>query len=354
MNAIKVHVLYEYGSDMRPHASSFIRLLRPLTHPLLRDQVLVSYGTNYHEEDVEVVVIDRLWRPDVKTESAEELLDTIRRNDVKMVYSIDDNLLDLPTEREDWPKEHHLQVIRLFLREADKVLVTTEALRDRLSSFNSNITVIHNALDERLLLGGRLPPVQPLTGKIGTVIGYMGTRTHDEDLKIVLPALRKLWERYPEQVRFEVLGVLADKKMASMFAGMPVSFIGPPQPEAEYPLFMLWFTSRVRWDIAISPLRDSPVTRCKSHIKYLDYAAIGAAGIYSASPAFTGSVKHMETGWLATHEHEAWLEALERLLKDEQLRERLAYNASYDLYGNHILARRAGMWLQAFDGLSSL
>ncbi|MFV2044528.1 MAG: hypothetical protein ACC700_15005 [Anaerolineales bacterium] len=354
MNAIKVHILYEYGSDMRPHASSFVRLLRPLTHPLLRDRVLVSHGLNYYEEDVDVVILDRLWRPDVRPDLAEKLLETIRRNNVKVVYCVDDNLLDLPEERADWPKEHHLQVFRLFLTEADKVVVTTEALRERLSSFNSNIMVMYNALDERLLLGGRLPPVQPWIGNTKTVIGYMGTRTHDEDLKIVLPALRTLWERYPEQVRFEVLGVLADTKSASMFSEIPVRFIGPPQPEAEYPLFMLWFTSRVKWDIAISPLRDSPVTRCKSHIKYLDYAAIGSAGIYSVSPAYTGSVKHMETGWLATNEHEAWLEALERLFIDKPLRERLAYNAGHDLYGNHVLARRADMWLQAFDRRSGL
>ena len=35
----RVHVLYEYGLALRPHSSSFLRLIRPLSHPLVQAHV---------------------------------------------------------------------------------------------------------------------------------------------------------------------------------------------------------------------------------------------------------------------------------------------------------------------------
>ncbi len=42
-----VFVLYEHGNDPRPYSPSYIRLLRPLTHPQLRDQITVTQGQHY-------------------------------------------------------------------------------------------------------------------------------------------------------------------------------------------------------------------------------------------------------------------------------------------------------------------
>jgi len=351
MTRVKIHVLYEYGIDLRPHASSYIRLIRPLTYPSLRLGLEVTCSAGYEGQDVDVVVVDRLWRPDISIELAKELVKSIRSKGVKFIYSIDDNLLDLPLQRKDWPKEHHLQVYRFFLEEADGVLVTTHALRDRLSSFNQNIFILRNALDEGLLLGGRLPPLASPFNDPRKVIGYMGTTTHDDDLLMVLPALKALWERYPNRIEYQLLGVVARPEIAVALNGIPVQWIGPPEEESEYPLFMFWFTSRVRWDIAIAPLKETPVTRCKSHIKFLDYAAIGTAGIFSRGAPYNSSVRHKETGWLSGNDPNEWIEALDQLLKDDSLRERLARNASYALYQEHILARRANDWLEAMDYL---
>jgi glycosyltransferase involved in cell wall biosynthesis len=114
---------------------------------------------------------------------------------------------------------------------------------------------------------------------------------------------------------------------------------------------MLWFSSHLRWDIALSPLKDTPFNQCKSDIKFLDYSAIGAAGIYSRVPAYESSVRHLETGWLAENEVDAWVEALERLLSDDGLRIQIAQNATRYLYTERSLARCARCWLQALENL---
>jgi glycosyltransferase involved in cell wall biosynthesis len=112
---------------------------------------------------------------------------------------------------------------------------------------------------------------------------------------------------------------------------------------------MAWFSGRIQWDIAIAPLRDTPFNRCKSDVKFLDYCAIGAAGIYSGVPAYQASVRHLETGWLAENNEAAWVEALEKLLADEPLRQGIAGRASQYLFAERIVARCSHHWLEALD-----
>jgi glycosyltransferase involved in cell wall biosynthesis len=129
--------------------------------------------------------------------------------------------------------------------------------------------------------------------------------------------------------------------------GLPIRFVSPKPDEVEYPLFMLWFTSRLGWDIALSPLADTPFNRCKSDIKFLDYSAIGAAGIYSRVPAYESSVEHLKTGWLIKNDVEAWTEAIEELLCNNHLRAHLSQNATRYLYTERTLAHRAQDRLEA-------
>jgi glycosyltransferase involved in cell wall biosynthesis len=117
---------------------------------------------------------------------------------------------------------------------------------------------------------------------------------------------------------------------------------------------MLWFTSRIRWDVALAPLRDNAFTRCKSDIKLLDYSAIGAAGIYSRVPAYATSVRHGVTGWLTDNHPDAWFEALRTLLGDPALRRRIGASARASLYAERTLARSLGAWTRALDQVVGL
>jgi glycosyltransferase involved in cell wall biosynthesis len=357
MNRCHVHVLYEYGVDLRPHGSAFIRLLRPLSHPALGDGLEVTAGPRYAGQKADAVIVDRLWRPDVSLALAEQLLQDVRRFGAKFIYALDDNLLDLPSRRlslvsqeEVWPREEHRQVLELWLRQADGVLVTTPALKQRFAGFNDRIVVLPNVLDERLLPGAGLVPRPSPFGAQGLVVGYMGTLTHDSDLMMILPALRAVWARHPN-LELQLLGVIGNADTLAELDGLRVRLIGPGPEEAEYPLFMLWFSGHVRWDIALAPLQESVFNGGKSDIKYLDYSAIGAAGIYSRVPAYAASVRHRETGWLAENTPEAWSEALEALLTDEALRRRITLQAAQTLYRERILARRARDWCCAIEQL---
>jgi len=373
MTPLRIHILYEHGSDLRPFGSAYIRLLRPLTHPVFRDYFEVTADRVYDGTPVDAVIVDRLWRPDVCRAAVEHLRELTRQSGVRLFHAIDDNLLALATAPKDWLfTKDQMDALDYLIPNVDGMIVTTPALKEQLAIYNDNIAVVPNLLDERLLddykggMAGDLSSIWGLSwkhisrnvrrflhhaGRKRVTIGYMGTFTHDDDLLMILPALHKIFRRYGNIVYLVVLGVAAYSETLASLAELPVHLICLKPQQSEYPHFMRWFSQRVFWDIAISPLCDDDFNRCKSDIKFLDYSAIGAAGIYSRVPAYMGSVVHGETGWLAENTTEAWVEALETLILDASLRRRIAFNARQYLYAERIVARAARYWIDAFESL---
>jgi processive 1,2-diacylglycerol beta-glucosyltransferase len=380
MKRFKVHVLYEHGRDQQPFGTAQIRLLRPLTHPAVQGCLDMTAGLDYDGQAVDAVIVDRLWRPDVTCMLVERLADGVRRAGARLIYSIDDNLLDLVAESKDWHlTDEQLRVLDFLLRQADGILVATPSLQERLKDYNPNIVVVPNGLDERLIGSGR--GKQGVTSTVDSVlagsaqmkvlfrraldialsrsstparrivVGYMGTHTHDDDLLMILPALLEIWRRHRDEVKFQMVGVLAHRETLKRLEGLPVRFVIPPARGRDYLRFMPWFTSQLRWDIAIAPLEDTAFSRCKSDIKYLDYSALGVVGIYSRVPAYASTVRHLDTGWLAENTPTAWGTALQCLLDDEALRNRLAHRAACHLRDERTLEKCAWRWPDALERL---
>src|SRR4051794_26707779 len=212
MKKLRVHVLYEYGIDSRPHGCAYIRLMLPLGHPSNADGLIVTYGKTYAEADV--VVIDRTWAPGISAQIASQLMKQARADNSCVVYSIDDNLIDLkPTGFNRWPfTMEEIMAMRYFARESDGIIVSTDLLRERMSRLNDVVAVVPNALDERLW------QIPEATGNSGRkTIGYMGTATHDSDLMMILNPLRDTLRKYKGQVELQLIGVAADRAVLEAF-----------------------------------------------------------------------------------------------------------------------------------------
>jgi glycosyltransferase involved in cell wall biosynthesis len=87
----------------------------------------------------------------------------------------------------------------------------------------------------------------------------------------------------------------------------------------------------VQPDILLAPLDRSRFSASKCPNKYLETAAIGSPGIYSRVPPYTDYVKDGETGLLVENEEKAWMEALELLYTDPDLRSRIVETARSDV-----------------------
>ncbi|MBI3957877.1 MAG: glycosyltransferase [Chloroflexi bacterium] len=347
MSAPRILVLYEYSYAGLPHGSACIRLLQPLSHPSIRRRFHHTLAPIYSGQKADIVVVDRYWRADITHEMAVALVNDIHTYGARLVYQIDDDLLNRPGNTADLNARR--ECVRHFLQQADGVIVSTPILRQRYAPLNPRIYVVRNALDERLLtdFGGSILPRMFDNDRI--VLGYMGTHTHDDDLLLILPALAEVGRMSTIPLELQIIGGAASEATLAQLQTLPFSVQRIERPVVEYPQFLPWFTGNVRWDIALAPLRDTPFNRAKSDIKFLDYSALGAAGVYSDLPVYADSVRHGETGLLAANDTASWVDAIRSLIEQPGLRRELAANARRYLYSERILAVRATDWADALD-----
>ncbi len=347
-----LHVLHtEYGPGL-PHSCTYIRLLQPLSHPSVTSHLSFTHGTQLRNgRGPDLVVVER--QPpgvsDGPLPEAERLVRTLAERRVPFVFATDDNLLDLNRARpwEAFPGDEMRAAVRLFSRRAVGVLVSTEALDERFRRLNSRTVVVPNAIDERLF--GSPARIRPRG--VPFTIGYMGTRTHDRDLRMILGPLRRILASAAGAVRLEVVGVVDETSLAAYFGGLPVTRLDPGVDEA-YPRFPGWMRRSLRWDLALAPLEADEFTICKSDLKYLDYAALGLPGVFSDVRPYRETIRHGETGLLVPDEPAAWEDAIEGLLADEPRRQRVAQAARDDVYRSRTLATQATRWLEAFTELT--
>lgn len=333
--SMRVHLLYETDRFGNPHGSGHIRLLRPFSHPVLMECFSITSGDEFPASGVDVVVVERGWRADATLESAEELVATIRAKGARLLYTLDDNLLDLHRCQpwQEFSTDPKRNIVRFFLRRADAVVVSTEPLKQRLLGLNSNIHVVANALDERLFVDGATGTMpRPSKGMRKLIVGYMGTHSHLRDLTMVLEPLRALLRKYRGDVEFQMVGISEDNRIAQCFEDLPFQILDTAGNHF-YPDFVLWARKYLRWDMAIAPLENNRFARCKSDIKCLDYALLGIPAVYSDVEAYRSSVVHGHTGLLCANDPFVWKAALEQLTESAAMRDALAsaaYNYAVD------------------------
>ena len=342
-----------YGPDSSPYGCTFVRLLQPLSHPSLAGRVRLRHGPVLPPDADGTVVVERAWHEGTTVAEVEALLGELARRGLPLVHTFDDDLLDLNGD-EPWkpdPAPEMRRVVRLLAREARGLVVSTPRLRDRMARINPRIEVVPNALDERLFFpGGAFPSPRP-PGEATVTVGYMGTLTHEADLLSVLAPLRAALRARPGRVRFELVGGSARPGLDRLFSGLPFRRLSPGG-DHPYPRFVAWMRRTLAWDVVIAPLVPSSFALAKSDLKYLDYSALGAAGVYSAVLPYTGTVREGETGLLATTEEE-FGEALESLLSDAEKRERIASAATADVLAHRTLSTRATDWADALDRINA-
>ena len=362
-----LNVLYEHDEYQQPHGCSHIRLLRPLSHPTISDSLELVASSHLSEERADIVVVERWWKPGLTEHDAQQLIKSIRRRGSRFIYTLDDNLLDLDQDEEGVAvKEVLKSCVRLFARECDLLLVSTDTLKARFDRLARCITVIPNALDECLFglnngNDGALVPVldqhsEPLRFSDGPErnvlkIGFMGTLSHVADLQFILEPLRAILTQYGQYVTFELIGGTTSNRLARSLPEGSIRIIHPGAA-VHYDKFIPWMRSSVRWDIGLAPLSERDFNLFKSDIKFLDYAAMGIPGIYSRFGPYAKVVTHGVTGLMPENNPDAWYQALRLLIERPDLRLNLAEGARcYLVREGRLLATAATQWLETMRSL---
>ena len=191
------------------------------------------------------------------------------------------------------------------LRAAAAVLAGNEHLAEEARRHNRNVHVVPTVVDTDIFRP--VPRSNPVP-----VLGWIGTPSSAQYLRILGPVLGRLAERHRFVVRI---------------VGAPPGFALPGVPPG-FPL-ELWPWQGARelsdfqgLDIGLYPLVEDAWSLGKSGFKAVQYMACGVPVIASPVGVTSEMVRHDETGLLARNEAE-WTEGLERLLGDAGLRARL-------------------------------
>jgi glycosyltransferase involved in cell wall biosynthesis len=317
---------------------SYVRVVRPLAHHSLSRVLTLSLAKGCgealgQEPDALLIQRDAVRSPN----EANDLIVHCQRRKVRLIYEIDDDLLHLPGTHPSAVRYSPSvkEAMQTIAQHADTVVVSTAPLRKEMMKFNKNVVVLPNALDERLWESAKNP--RRKTDRYRPIrILYMGTRTHDDDLRVVIHSIKRLKERYCDRITFTCVGGFARKAPEIVYV----------ENEREwpysYPEFAKWMArSFSDYDIAIAPLAETEFNRHKSYIKYLDYGICGFAPILSNVEPYQEVIRHGENGMLVENDTGSWYETLCSLVEDATLRSELGRTACEDVLARHTLAAQA-------------
>uniref|UniRef100_UPI00404772FA glycosyltransferase n=1 Tax=Cyanobium sp. TaxID=2164130 RepID=UPI00404772FA len=283
----------------------------------------------------------------------EKLVQEARRLKLPISWEVDDLIFDAavlqaaPTLRE---LDHHtfrglLKGARLYrraLESADRGIASTPALAEAMAAVGEfPVDVIHNGLDaETLKIVGELslnrqscdPEADPQAALCRVVYGS-GTNTHNLDVLEATEALLGLLSDRP-QLRLRIIGDLQLPPSFEAFSSQIERFRA-----RDYASYLALLAE---CQINLAPLEPSLFNDCKSNIKWLEAAALGIPSVCSPRAEFQDAVVDGVNGLLCNTPQQ-WRTALERLVDQPQLRQRMgaaARQTAHTRYGPEALAHR--------------
>ena len=248
---------------------------------------------------------------------ARALLDVCRERGIPALVMIDDNWIaageEFPRfERLFTPGRPSFEVFLDSLRRADAVLVFNPVLEAEVRPWARRVVRLPPNVELSFFAAPETPR-EP-----GFTVGFAGSPRFEAS------GFRGL-------ARF--LARHLDARLLVMAHEVPEELRGV---EPERSIFVPWRHDYAAYardlaarrpDVLIAPLDASRFSASKIPIKFLESAAVGAAGIYSRVPPYTDLVVDGETGLLVENREEDWEAALERLYADPELRRRIAGRA---------------------------
>lgn len=336
---VRNHILFVSNSIIPTLQLSF---LKPLAS--LFDNGTMSYGTLTEADLNEQFGLERhspeavAWfekqimnaKPDLivccrySGPHAKTILEAGRKLDVPVIFHVDDDLRNIPREIGEAKYKSHngagrLSTVTELLTNATMVYASTFALKTRLRNQGVATPIFYGDVycTSCLLRTATPGPVRR--------IGYMGF-DHAHDFETALPALETYLERNTE-VEFELFGSIPMPECLLRFGDRVRSV----PPVRDYAAFLQALADR-EWDIGICPLAHTPFNAVKANTKWVEYTACGMATIATKGLVYDECAG--QGRGLLVHQTE-WLDALETLTRDAELRYRMALQAQSHLLLNY-------------------
>lgn len=287
-----------------------------------------------------------------------------RRLNKIQIFEIDDNLHAIPKDNPAYnfynQETASYQNMLRWMKNCDLVTVTKEKLGEFYRDLAGiQYKVLPNSLDFE-----DFPNVDLSQRKNDKVrIGWAGSETHYGDLRIVSNVFRKLKKIHGNRIEFVLMGsdgvyrvyekadqnepdatnnLRVKRLVGDVLKGVKREFHPFVETEDYYKALC-----HLNLDIAVVPLTPSTFNLSgKSNLKYLEMSAAKIPCVLSKNTVYD-EVRHGENGFLAGNEQE-WLQSLNRLIRDGDLRHEIAGNAYDYVKTNYDFANQVQKWKDVY------
>jgi glycosyltransferase involved in cell wall biosynthesis len=281
----------------------------------------------------DVIVGQRINKP-----GGEHVWREARTATSRLVVELDDDVFHITPENftayTQWRNPARLDAAIHAIEVSDLVTASTPVLAEVLSEYNRNVVVLQNHIPEFVCEIERTRRDRPC-------VGWMGGASHGLDVGMIVQPVRKFLGRFPGWD----LRLAATDYRPTFKVGERASFSRWVQvnddPEGFY--------RSMDFDIGLAPVTPTTFNASKSHLKALEYAALGIPVIASDFPPYRDFVRHGETGFLVKRDHE-WLKYMSELAADAELREAMGTKAR-ELARQWTIEQGWTLWDQAYRSL---
>lgn len=270
---------------------------------------------------------------------------------IPFIYDLDDDLFTIRADNPAHEAYGKGSMKRVYLATnlslADAMFVSTEPLKETYQAFMKNtfdldmpVYVLPNYNDAELFKDTYKVNEQKV------VIGYHGSVTHDQDLKMILPTIDSLMDKYPH-LHMELIGSVRKDSIDKLFGDIKNKmrfYIKAGTPAFDkFPELLM----SQRWDIGVAPLIDDEFNKGKSHIKYLEYSMKSIPTIASDVYPYTHNAKEAV---FCKNEAE-WKQKLEMLIIDKKLRREIGKKAREHVLRDCQYIDKGQMWIDAVSSV---
>lgn len=262
---------------------------------------------------------------------------------IPMIYDLDDHVLDAPVGSEShkyFSQPERREQFETLLRHSKLVRVHSPVLQDVVAPYNSNFRLVWAAIDWSLVP----PELLPINLQPVRIVYAAQQETGRKLFPVMLGDLERILSEYDNRVHLHFLGYNPPE-----LAGHPRVTFEPFQ--SDYAHYFSTFT-RAGYAIGLAPMINDLFHNSKTNIKFRDYAAAGAAGIYADTPLYNGNgVINEETGLLVSGETGSWYPAIKQLIEHPDHMEKIRQNARRFAEQRYRMDVVGEMWMQDFNAM---
>lgn len=300
-----------------------------------------------------------VWHPMYYEWSLDFFLEMQHKHQKPFVVEVDDNYVDVPPWNESFHSFRNGSSYRRIsldcMRNADAIIVTTNHLGLTYGAVNDHVHVVENSLDfkgDRKFVGWDTVSVRRHEG---TRIGWIGGRSHFEDLMMVAPMLREVLLKNPDVTLCLVNSAV---KQSCAVLNRPYPFEGLKNVHYadrsvainRYARFMASFG----FDIGIAPLVDCNFNRSKSNLRFLEYSALSLPTVATDISHFNQTITKGIDGFLVKdNDPQEWMRCLTALIEDKNLLEAIGRAAYKRVKTDFNVERNAPNYLRLLKRITN-